>query len=445
MALELKRPDSMSVFEQQEDTLFEGLDTLVRNGSIYKHQSEAVKAIRRDLDTPTKGDYSNVSLVVLPTGSGKTGVGVMAAYVCKAKRVLVVTPSVAISKQQLTQFNVERDSNLNPLNNEPFLYEREVFSSKKTDRQYLLPRSVCVLKRKELENALYHKNNYELVVTNAHKFGDGSGRGVDITIFPRDYFSLVIVDEAHHFPAQTWKNIVEHFNKVKRILFLTATPYNRGEYILPNKSPCYELSHEEAVKRGIIRETTFIEVEPLRHDSMPSPEESIILPVLHEVYETLKNHDLLDTKYTHKAMVLAEDKENAREIARLWDGDYKEKFGQCLTFIENDSAKNVEEFMNDRNTRVLVVIYRLTEGFDYKEVSVVAILRNVNKKSRVYFAQFVGRAVRKLHKDDPVTATVISSTHYNQSKIFDAFKNNVLPLDIREDPSLAKEKDIESD
>ena len=89
--------------------------------------------------------------------------------------------------------------------------------------------------------------------------------------------------------------------------------------------------------------------------------------------------------------------------------------------------------MNGRNTRVLVVIYRLTEGFDYKEVSVVAILRNVNKKSRVYFAQFVGRAVRKLHKDDPVIATVISSTHYRQRIHFDAFKNNVLPPDIRED------------
>ena len=164
---------------------------------------------------------------------------------------------------------------------------------------------------------------------------------IDIRIFPRDYFSLVIVDEAHHFPAQTWKNIVDHFSEVERILFLTATPLNRGEYILPNKSPCYELSHEEAVKRGIIRETTFMEEEPIHHDSMPSPEESIILPVLHEVYETLKNHDLLDPKYTHKAMVLAEDKENAREIARLWDGDYKEKFGQCLKMTVPRMLRNL--------------------------------------------------------------------------------------------------------
>ena len=126
----------------------------------------------------------------------------------------------------------------------------------------------------------------------------------------------------------------------------------------------------------------------------------------------------------------------------------------------NDSAKNVEEFMDDtdtivtddtdttvRDTKVLVVIYRLTEGFDYKEVSVVAILRNVNKKSRVYFSQFVGRAVRKLHKDDPVTATVISSTHYKQGENIYAFKKIELPpyIIICEDPSLANEKDIESE
>ena len=105
MALE-PEPPQPSVFQVEGDKLFYNLDTRVEKGSIYEHQSLAVKAIRRDLDTPTKGDFSNVSLVVLPTGSGKTGVGVLAAYVCKARRVLIVTPSEAISKQQLTQFKV---------------------------------------------------------------------------------------------------------------------------------------------------------------------------------------------------------------------------------------------------------------------------------------------------------------------------------------------------
>ena len=250
----------------------------------------------------------------------------MAAYVCKAKRVLIVTPSVAISKQQLTQFKVVGDSYLNPLSNQPF--------TKDYDR--VVPRGLCVLETKELKNVQYDR--YDLVVANAHKFGDGSGRGVDIRDFPTDYFSLVIVDEAHHFPAETWKNIVR---EAERILFLTATPYNRGAFILRDKSPCYELSYEAAVTRGIIRKTTFMEVEPLHHDSMPPHEESIILPVLHKVYETLKNHDSLDPKYTHKAMVLAEDKKNAREIARLWDSHYKEKFGQCLKMTVPRMLRNL--------------------------------------------------------------------------------------------------------
>ena len=110
----------------------------------------------------------------------------------------------------------------------------------------------------------------------------------------------------------------------------------------------------------------------------------------------------------HKAMVLAENKEHASLIADLWNAHYKE-CGECHTFIQGDKVSHVNDFMTKTEKRVLVVIYRLTEGFDCKEVSVVAIFRNVDKKSRVYFSQFVGRAVRKLDKDDPITATVISS------------------------------------
>ena len=126
--------------------------------------------------------------------------------------------------------------------------------------------------------------------------------------------------------------------------------------------------------------------------------------MLHAVKYILTDHGSL-----HKAMVLAENKEHASLIADLWNIHYKE-FGECHTFIQDDKVSHVSDFTTKTEKGVLVVIYRLTEGFDYKEVSVVAILRNVNKKSRVYFAQFVGRAV---------------------------------PPDIREDPSLVNEEDID--
>ena len=64
---------------------------------------------------------------------------------------------------------------------------------------------------------------------------------------------------------------------------------------------------------------------------------------------------------------------------------------------------------------------KLLEGYDNKHMSVVAIVRNVAPKSKVLFTQFIGRAVRKAHKDDPVCAMVVSRPFYNQKLNFDNF------------------------
>ena len=450
MSLKLKRPEAESVFEKQGDVLFDGLDTLLQDKKIYEHQAEAVRAVRKDLlhsgSNQGNVDCGNVSLVVLPTGTGKTGVGVLAAYVCKAKKVLVVTPSEAISKQQLTQFKPVKDITLNPLQNQPFLCERKVFEFNGTsDYDHWVPRCKCILKASELESVMAER--YEMVVTNAHKFGDGIGKGADINNFPKNYFSLVIVDEAHHFPAKTWKNIVDHFQEVEMILFLTATPYNKNKYILPHKDPCYILHHEVAVEKGIIREQQFIEATPddlfEKNDRTYKETECTIMSVLQKVRDTLYAHDDEDKNYVHKAMILAINKQNATNICTLWNEHYNKD--SCVTFIQDDSKTNVDQFMKEDKIKVLVVIYRLTEGFDYKQISVAAILRNVNKKSRVYFSQFVGRAVRKLHANDPVKATVISHVVYNQRPNYDAFRNCELAEDIDEDPTLMDAKDIEQE
>ena len=66
-----------------------------------------------------------------------------------------------------------------------------------------------------------------------------AGRGMDLShaiqiasvqtlarrlhLLPRDFFQLLIVDEAHHTTAGTWKKVVEHFETAK-LLGVTATP-----------------------------------------------------------------------------------------------------------------------------------------------------------------------------------------------------------------------------
>ena len=71
--------------------------------------------------------------------------------------------------------------------------------------------------------------------------------------FPRDYFKTLIVDEAHHAMAQSYRNVLNHFNYAK-VLGVTATPdrgdmKNLGEVF---ESLAYEYSLRDAVKAGYL-------------------------------------------------------------------------------------------------------------------------------------------------------------------------------------------------
>jgi superfamily II DNA or RNA helicase len=46
-------------------------------------------------------------------------------------------------------------------------------------------------------------------------------------LLPRDFFQLLVVDEAHHTTAGTWSKVIEHFSQAK-LLGVTATPI-RGD------------------------------------------------------------------------------------------------------------------------------------------------------------------------------------------------------------------------
>ena len=242
-----------TVFTTQHEHVLKNLQGLADGECLYQHQVDAVKAVKRDFDHPDHkkyGEHANVSLVVLPTGTGKSGVAVLAAYCCNVKRVLVVTPSANISNQLFADFQLEEGHR-----NLPFLEKQKIFG--KEDRANYMPNGRLIKRTADIPTAV---EVAPLVVVNAQKFGATSK--VDLEEVP-NRFCLVIVDEAHHYPAKTWLDIVRHFRGIK-ILFLTATPYhkNQGEnkYILGDKPPCFTLTRSNAIDKGIIRDTQFIEV-----------------------------------------------------------------------------------------------------------------------------------------------------------------------------------------
>ena len=205
---------------------------------LYDHQIEAVKQVRyqlRDRQQP------NIALVVLPTGCGKTGVAVLACFVLNASRVLVITPSVKISEQI-------HEAICGSEKQDCFLVERGIIP--KEDKNYIRPTGMYITKAKDIDG---HTQDPFMVV-NAHKIGGNSSVAIDS--IPDD---VVIVDEAHHYPAPTWKLLVDHFPRSRRP-FLTATPYHRGNLILEHE-PCFHLSRKDAVQKRIIRPVAFEEAQ----------------------------------------------------------------------------------------------------------------------------------------------------------------------------------------
>jgi len=98
----------------------------------------------------------------LPTGSGKSGIAVLSAYACRAKRVLIITPSKHISKQMYDAFYDD--------SGQSFLVKRSVVT---LDNFIVNVRPSCggIVKDTLNINSYF---SHELVVANAQKFGTNS-------------------------------------------------------------------------------------------------------------------------------------------------------------------------------------------------------------------------------------------------------------------------------
>lgn len=254
-----------------------------------------------------------------------------------------------------------------------------------------------------------------MIVANAHKFGSKSR--VRIDQIPNKDVDLVIVDEAHHYPADTWQTIINNFKKAKKI-FLTATPTNGGKDILQDQNShlCYSLRPADLVADGIIRDVV------LNDDTDSNNENDAFNKISSTMKVILDAHDSQDPDNFHQAMVLCQtisDLNSVDNFVYSYNQNIDDEIQKCQKFVSNTSYQVLRDF-RDKKFRTLIICGSLLEGFDHPNVSVVGIARNV--RSPIIFAQFVGRSFRKLSRDDPVTATIVTDKYFNQRIMMDNFE-----------------------
>lgn len=124
------------------------------------------------------------ALIVMPTGTGKTAVLMLSPYILESKKVLIITPSKLVRNQIAEDF-----SELKTLKNINVLPE-----------MCLLPK-VFELKHTDIERHLDSILECDVVVTTP--LGAWNVSNNDQCC---DMFDLILVDEAHHEPAEVYKS-----------------------------------------------------------------------------------------------------------------------------------------------------------------------------------------------------------------------------------------------
>jgi superfamily II DNA or RNA helicase/uncharacterized protein (UPF0333 family) len=352
--------------------------------NLYEHQREALQKIMEYFD----GSEKKFGLVVLPTGSGKSGIIALSPYILKKERVLILTPSIYMSRQIHRDFCFNKDKTF---------YEKVGLIDQESIEDWC-ENGLDIKKTKELVSVDIRM--YHLIICNAQKFGDNSG--VDISKIPKDIFDLVIIDEGHHYSAKTWSNVVDHFDA--SILFFTATPFNKGSPIFHQEHWIYYKSYEEINKAGIIRNLEFEEFGDIL-----DTDENIFIQTSKKIM------DILGERKNHQAMILMRTKAETEECVSVINKFHSREL--ALPYHSDSQEINLDQF-KENNIKILVVCGKLLEGFDRKEVSVICILRKIQKESRVLFTQFVGRGVRKLSKSDDTTTKVLSHSKFQQKENF---------------------------
>ena len=212
--------------------------------------------------------------------------------------------------------------------------------------------------------------------------------------FPKNYFDTIIIDEAHHAISSSYSNVLEHFDKAK-VLGVTATP-DRGD--MKNlgqlfQSLAYEYTLPKAIKEKYLSPIKALTI-PLQldlsnvstqaGDFKASDIDTALDPYLYKIADEMQKY-CMDRK-TVVFLPLIKTSQKFRDILN-------EK-GFSAAEVNGNSAERSEILTDFENGKynVLCNSMLLTEGWDCPSVDCVIVLRPT--KVRSLYSQMVGRGTR---------------------------------------------------
>ena len=345
----------------------------------------------------------NKAILQIPVGCGKTGLAALLPLGIAEGRVMVIAPNLTIKDGLYEAMDVT---------NRRKCFWRMV--GVLDGNQMVAGPFSCTLDTGNISVA----TKSHIVITNIQQLATNVDKWLEQ--FPDDFFNMIIIDEAHHGPAESWQKVIRRFPNAK-IVYMTATPFRsdrqeidgelvfrypfhsatlkgyikrlRASYVAPSE---IELGFSD--KRG--RTYTLDEVLELKEKDWFS--RGVALAKIcnqHIVDNSLAKLDELRQSGTqHQLIAVACSINHAREIRSL----YQERgFSADLIHSQQreDEQEKVLTALRNGTLDCIVQVQMLGEGFDHPKLSVAAIFRPF--RTLAPYIQFVGRIMRVVVQNDP--------------------------------------------
>ena len=230
--------------------------------------------------------------------------------------------------------------------------------------------------------------------------GDGGGR---MSRFDPRLFGVVVIDEAHHAPASSYRKVLDWYgtNPNLRILGVTATPDRADEEALGQVFETVSFDYEvlDAIQDGwlVPIEQQMVNVEGLDFSSCRTTSGDLNGADLAKVMEYEKNlHRVvapaIEIAGNRRTLVFCSSVDHAERVCEMFN---RHRDGMAAWVCGKTDKEERRKILSDFSTGRVQVVCNcgvLTEGFDNPGVEVVIMARPT--KSRALYAQMAGRGTR---------------------------------------------------
>lgn len=300
------------------------------------------------------------SIVVMPTGTGKTETMLSFLVANQCTRILVVVPSDALRTQTYDKFRTLGK-----------LKELKV-----VDDNIRLPLVTMVdktLSDDEWKKTI--KDNNVLVTTMAMARGISNVTQAEL----HKRIDYLIIDEAHHSEAQTWTDFIDGFDESKVLMF-TATPFrNDGKRL--KGSVIFNYPLRKAKEEGYFSDISFIKVYAY---SQEDSDKVIAEKAVAQLKADRANG------FDHILMARCNSIDRAKEVFKLY-----EQYSDLHPVLVYNGITNGKKILNEikhLEHQIIVCVNMLGEGFDLPQLKVAAL--HDARQSLAITLQFIGRFAR---------------------------------------------------